>query len=526
MGEIARYLNQLIVGNVFDSPEVLETYSTDRSVLKIKPRAVAFPESTDDICRLMRFCYQLAAKDIKIPVTAYGSGLDEMGADLSRGLVISTEKLNKLLEADRRERLVRVQAGITLKELNTALSMNGLTVPISGHDFETIGGLISNCPADDSAGKYGGIMNYVERIEIVLPNGECLQTDRFNARWIKRKTSEKTLEGDIYRKIKKVLEANETLLNEIKKTPRSLSGYSNVIYIKRRNTMDLMPLVFGAEGTLGIISEVILRAIPIKKPASRVVASFDSFKAASKFLDFASKLNPREINLYDANIIKTAEETGKKFNAITKKLEDGYVVTAKFDKRNCAKKILNLKKMLPRNTQIIVDDTNSKISFEELENALTSYLYCPKNGERVPLLTDFYVPKENLAGLAEDLEILREKLGLDLALYGSYTSANYNLRPIFDPTEEDFNKKAMAFLRAGAYIIKRQGGSLAGGSPEGRVKALVTNSEMPAGRKDFYLEIKAIFDRYDIVNPDAKLGADSRYTLNHFRTTGSPKIMI
>ena len=225
MGEIARSLNQLIVGNVFDSPEVLETYSTDRSVLKIKPRAVACPESTDDICRLMRFGYQLAAKDIKIPVTAYGSGLDEMGADLSKGLVISTEKLNKLLEADRRERLVRVQAGITLKELNTALSMNGLTVPISGHDFETIGGLISNCPADDSAGKYGGIMNYVLRIEIVLPNGECLQTDRFNARWIKRKTSEKTLEGDIYRKIKKVLEANETLLNEIKKAPRSLSGY-------------------------------------------------------------------------------------------------------------------------------------------------------------------------------------------------------------------------------------------------------------------------------------------------------------
>ena len=55
MGKIAKYLNQLTVGNVFDNPEVLESYSTDRSALKIKPKFVAFPESTDDIRKLMKF---------------------------------------------------------------------------------------------------------------------------------------------------------------------------------------------------------------------------------------------------------------------------------------------------------------------------------------------------------------------------------------------------------------------------------------------------------------------------------------
>ena len=130
MGKIARYLNQLIIGNVFDSPEILEAYSTDRSILKIKPKAVALPESTEDVQKLMRFCHQLATKDIKFSATVRGSGLDEMGADISNELIISTEKLNKLLESDKRERLVRVQSGITLRELNTALSVNGLTIPI------------------------------------------------------------------------------------------------------------------------------------------------------------------------------------------------------------------------------------------------------------------------------------------------------------------------------------------------------------------------------------------------------------
>ena len=163
MGKIARYLNQLIIGNVFDAPEIMETYATDRSALKIKPKLVALPESTEDVRKIMRFCYQLASKGINMPVTVRGSGLDEGGADLGNSIVISTEKMNKLLEADRRERLVRVQAGMTLRELNTALSVNGLTIPVGGRDNETIGGLISNSPCDDFAGKYGGIMMYVER---------------------------------------------------------------------------------------------------------------------------------------------------------------------------------------------------------------------------------------------------------------------------------------------------------------------------------------------------------------------------
>ena len=113
MGKIAKYLNQLIVGNVYDAPDILDAYATDRSVLKIKPKAVALPESTEDVCKLMQFCYQLAKKNIKVPVTVRGSGLDESGADLGNGVIISTEKLNRLLESDKRERLVRVQAGLT-----------------------------------------------------------------------------------------------------------------------------------------------------------------------------------------------------------------------------------------------------------------------------------------------------------------------------------------------------------------------------------------------------------------------------
>ena len=82
------------------------------------------------------------------------------------------------------------------------------------------------------------------------------------------------------------------------------------------------------------------------------------------------------------------------------------------------------------------------------------------------------------------------------------------------------------FLRAGAYVINRQNGSLTGGTPEGRLKAVVTNTEMLEPTKNLYLEIKKLFDQNGILNPDVKLGASSKFTLTHFRDSSLPTVMM
>ena len=519
MGKIARYLNQLTIGNVFDTPDIIEAYSTDRSVLKIKPKYVALPESTDDVRKLMRFCYQLAAKGIKIPVTVRGAGLDEGGADLGNGLIISTEKLNKLMELDKHEGLVRVQAGITLRELNTALSLNGMTVPVGGHDNDTIGGLISNCPTDDSAGKYNGIMNYVERVEVVLPNGDILQSDRMKKSALKKKAQEKTLEGGIYNKLPQIIEKNQALIDKIKAEGIGSYGYPAVGQAWRKNRFDVLPLFFGAEGTLGVITEVILKAVPIVKQSARVVATFDDFKVAQKFLDLANSLKPRELEIYDIRIIRSAEETGKRLGEITNNMKTGFVVFARFDGKYkpALRKIASVRKVLPNTTQLIIESPKTKVALDEFENSLISFLNQARSGERVPIVTDFYLPAKNMQGFLNDLAILENSLKMELAIFGSYSASNYSLRPKFNVEKKDFGKKAVTFLRTGAFVINRQGGAITGGGPEGRVKAIVTNAAMPADERKLYSEIKTLFDRYDIMNPGVKLGADNAFTLRHFR---------
>ncbi|MBR2855509.1 FAD-binding oxidoreductase [Candidatus Saccharibacteria bacterium] len=519
MGKITKYLNQLIIGNVFDNPEILEKYSVDRSIIKLKPKFVAFPESTGDIQKLLKFFNQIALREIPASVTVRGSGLDEGGADLTTGLVISTEKLNRMLEIDSRDRLVRVQAGITLKELNTALSVSGLTVPIGGRDAETIGGLIANCLCDSYYGKYGGIQNYVERIEVILSNGDCLQTNRLRKYALAKRAAEKTFEGSIYRKIAKLLKEEDKFLREFDFDNAGLSGYPGIAKVPKRETVDLMPLFFGSQGTLGVISEVILRAVPIRENVVRTVATFKDLSTAIKYMDEALALRPREMNLCDLKIIQAVRGSGKHLDGVFKKTEDGFAVYMVFDERKnmITRRLEKLHNEMPRSVKMIYDKPENQLALNEFENATINYLNNVKNGERVPILTDFYIPSVNLVNFTNDIKVLGEKLDLDLALFGSYANGIYSLRPLFDFKDKDTNKKIATFLRAGAYIIKRQGGTLAGGTPEGRVKAAATNNDMLDSTKNLYSEIKKIFDPNNILNPDIKLGADSRFTLTHFR---------
>ena len=527
MGKIAKYLNQLTVGNVFDNPEVLEKYSTDQSALKIKPRFVAFPESTDDIRKLVKFFDQLSAKNINVAVTARGSGTSEGGESLSSGIIISTEKLNQLLEIDTRERLVRVQSGITLKELNTALSVSGLTIPIGGRDEETIGGLIANASVDESAGKYGGIGNYVERIEVVLSNGECLQTERLKRYAVAKAAAEKTFEGNIYQKVSKLLHDNPELLKKLKEK-KTMAGYPTITKLSKRETLDLMPIFFGSEGTLGVISEIILRAVPMKEKKTRVVATFKEIDAALKYAEMIHELNPKKVELFDLKIIMEAREAGKNLDGVIRKLEDGYVVFTSFDEKgnSMLKKVMAMKEKLPRNVKIISESTENRMLLSEFENSLINYLHYVRNAERVPILTDFYLPKYNIQGFLKDLKIIEEKLKLKLELFGNLETEIFSLRPKFDLSDKEFNKKATTFLRAGAYIVSRHGGTIAGGTPEGRLKAVVTNVEMPEDERKLYDDLKKIFDPNGILNPDVKLGANSKFTLTHFRDTNSSGIML
>ena len=524
MNKIAKYLNQHIVGNVFDSPAILENYATDRSIMRIMPQMVAIPESTDDVRRIVKFMNQLAIKGIKMPITVRGSGLDKTGADLGEGLILSTEHLNKIQEIDDHSRLVRVQAGVTLGQLNSALALYGLTVPIFADQRETIGGLIANFITDPGAGKYNGIYYYVDCIEAVLSDGDSIQTSRASRYFVDRKKGGTSFESAVFRGIDNLLAENETRLNDLaSRGTLDSAGYQMVTQVVRDRTksFDLLPLFYASQGTLGVITEVILRCEIYAPEIKHFVAAFESVNAALSYIRAITPLVPAELTLYDARMFKKAAEHGKDPALFAPKFNDGYFVLIGFDdkKRKTQKKLKKCLKMLPNNAAAIMETQDNTIDFQRLQSAVLSYLNDDAKGERVSIVDDFYVPSEHLSAFLTDMRVLEKTYNLELPVFGSYSTSNYSVRPDFQLSSIQDRQRILQFLDDFNSLVNEHGGSITGGAPEGRTKAIVVNGAHSAVEMTIYRKIKEIFDPNGILNPGVKTGANTRATVIKYLRT-------
>ncbi len=529
MNKIAKYLNQQLVGNVFDSTQILEAYSTDRSPLKITPRMVVVPENVNDVKRTVRFINQLASKSVHVPITVRGSGLDKTGADLGSGLVLSTERLNRILEIDDHARLVRVQAGVTLGQLNSALALYGLRVPILADERETIGALISNFTTDSAAGKYNGIYYYVDCIEAIISTGEPIQTSRVLHRFLDRKTNLTSFEGSIYRDVVKMMDDHSDLIKELgSRNTIDAAGYQMITQVVKdgTNSFDLLPLFYASQGTLGIITEVILHCEVYRPRMRRFVAAFESISAALNYIQDIAPLVPEELNLYDARIFKSAADHGKDPALFARKFNKGYLVWAAFDDkpRKTNKKLQKCLKLLPDNAAAVMETDDNTTDFERLKSAISSYLNDDIRGERVAFVDDFYVPPEHLANFLTDLKDLEKAEKQEFPIFGSFSTSNYSIRPDVQLNTVEGRQFIVKFLKLFHALLKDHGGSITGGAPEGRLKATVTNPEFTEEEMVLYQQVKDTFDPNQIFNPDVKLGATPNATVRHIRTSYNPGI--
>ncbi len=523
MNKITKYLNQHINGQVFDKPSILRAYSRDKSVIEVTPRLVAIPYDTDDIQFLLRFANDVAEKDFKLPVTARGTGQSKTGACLGEGMIISTEKLNKIQEVDEHSRLVRVQAGVTLEKLNAVLAAYNLCLPVKANEKQTIGGLISTFQTDPYAKKYGSIFYFVERMEIVLSNGELIQTVSYTPRGLKVAEKSENLEGKIYSGLDELISNNSDVMDNISSDTNSRAGYSMVSRVKNneQKTFDLMPLFFGAEGTLGVISEVILRVEPIPRQAKHVLATFPNLEKAVEYMSKVVKLEPTTLDVFDTRIFKIAAKHGKNLGLLEPLIDEGYYVLVAFDDGflSASKKLRQTMGIGANASSITAENNMNTDDFNEIYTLVDCYLNDENSMERPSLVDDFLMSGDNLVKFVQKVVTIEKSLKQDLPIFGSFATEIYTVRPDFNLSDVAERKRAMQFLRYFGKIVKECGGTFAGGSSEGRVKGLISTPELTKREQEFYKKLKKIFDPNNFMNPETKLGASFADVVRHLRTS-------
>jgi glycolate oxidase len=249
-----------IVGNdhLSIAPEELVAYSYDATQREALPWAVARPASAVEISQVL-----VLANQEGFPVVPRGAGTGMSGGavPVQGGVVLSFERMNRIIEVDGENMLAVVEPGVVTGDLQREVESRGLFYPPdpASHQFCTMGGNVAECAGGLRAVKYGVTKDYVLGLEVVLPTGELITTGA--------------------------------------RTAKSVAGY------------DLTKLIVGSEGTLGVVTKIIVKLLPLPESVHTLTAFFssvdDAARAASKVL--ASGILPRALEFIDHAALRAVE---------------------------------------------------------------------------------------------------------------------------------------------------------------------------------------------------------------------------
>ncbi|HET8690068.1 MAG TPA: FAD-binding oxidoreductase [Candidatus Saccharimonadales bacterium] len=531
MSKVASYLQQHLSGEVLASESAREFFSTDASILRQKPNLVVYPRSTNDIRKVARFTWQLAEKGHVLPVTARGSGTDLSGAAIGRGVIlVMPAHLNRILEIDTKQQLVRLQPGVNFKSLQETLNTHGLFLPAypTSYEYSTVGGAIANNTAGEKSLKYGVMRDYVERLEVVLANGEVIETGPLTKKQLEQKKGLATMEGELYRAVDGLLSDNPDLANKLNlNVSKNSMGYALDQVAAKKGVFDLTPLFVGSQGTLGVISEAILRVEPYSPKTNLIMATFGDFENALDAIDRIVGMQPSALEMIDGRTLDMSRKQ-RGYLPANRLLSDddslpNYVLFIEFDDLKSSTRSKNAKrasKALQGLAERVVasddyDEQQTIWSIRHSSSAITNY---DQSGRAaLPIVDDGIVPRQAFHQFIKAIYALFDKYHLEAAVWGHAGDANLHIQPLLDLRKLGDRQKVFKLMDDYHKIVLKLGGSLAAEHNDGRLRAPFNADQYGDEVVQEFEQLKKAFDPYGTLNAGVKVGTDTKQLVDMLR---------
>ncbi len=436
---------------VLTSPEDIVPYSFDgTAALKQRPGAVVFPLTAEEVAE----CVRLARK-LSVPVVTRGSGTGLSGGSvpLDGCLVICLVKMDKLIEVDEKNLTLRAQSGVITKEIDDAAAKVGLFYPPDPGSMKisTIGGNV----AENSGGlrglKYGVTRDYVMGIEVVLPDGTL------------------------------------TFLGN--KCVKDVAGYS------------MKDLFIGSEGTLGIITEVILKVLPRPKARKTMLALYDSMDAAAKTISaiIAAKIIPCTLEFLDRVTVQCVEDYAKiglptDVEALVLMETDGHPVVVE---EEAAQMMALARANGARDVRAAADEAEGAKLAAARRNAFSALARV----RPTTILEDVTVPRSELATMVAFIDAVAKKHKLQIGTFGHLGDGN--LHPTFLTNERDHEEMHRIEVALEEIVEEtiRLGGTVTGEHGVGLAKKAFLKRQLGEGSYELMRSIKQALDPQGLLNP-------------------------
>ncbi|MEO6315871.1 MAG: FAD-linked oxidase C-terminal domain-containing protein [Chitinophagaceae bacterium] len=456
--KVLDFLDQFktIVGGqyVLVDDESLQNYGHDETEnLLFLPDVVIRPRTTQEISAILKICNQH-----RIPVTPRGAGTGLSGGALPHlgGVLLSTDRMNSILQIDERNLQVTTEPGVITEILMNAVKEKGLFYPPDpasrGSCF--IGGNISENSGGPKAVKYGVVRDYVLNLEVVLPTGEIMWT---GANVLKNST-----------------------------------GYN------------LTQLIVGSEGTLAIVTKIVLRLIPLPKYDLLMLAPFKSLEKAGEAVSaiFMAGFTPSAMELVEIDALRIVS---KMVGSTAVPLEDDTEaqLIIEVDGNNIdvlmgeMEAIGELLTAYGVGDLLFADDAQQKAELWKLRRRVA---------EAVKLVgysieEDTVVPRAELPALIRGVKDLGRQYGFDAVCYGHAGDGNLHIRIRKEGTVNSHGDAVMTeSLRALFVLVKKLGGTISGEHGIGLIQKSYMDIIFEEKQLDLMRQIKKVFDPNNILN--------------------------
>lgn len=434
---------------VLTDPDVFDPYSHDWSgAAPCLPDLVVRAESTADIQTVLA-----VATEHRVPVTPRGLGTGKSGGALPvfGGIVLSLERMNQVKEVSKDDMLVVTQAGAITETVMHAAEAEGLFYPPDPNSFKicSIGGNVACNAGGPRAVKYGVTKHYVLELEIVLPTGQVMRVG--------------------------------------KRTLKHVTGY------------DLAGMIVGSEGTLGIITECVMRLVPKPAAVQTSLVSFANVRQASVALTkvLASGVVPRTLELLDHHALdavraKTPGRFPDNAGALIILETDGPNETRAFEDLERAASLCLDEGALD---VLVAQDEAQRERIWEPRRILSVTL---KETAEKKISEDIVVPRSRLPEMLERVGRISERRQIRVASYGHAGDGNLHVNVLFDKASEDRARLAVEDVFKAAVEL---GGTLSGEHGIGLLKRDYLPFEHSVDKMALQRSLKATLDPAGILNP-------------------------
>lgn len=270
--------------------DIVKTYICDSANMKGNADTVYIPENVNELRNILIECNKT-----KTPVTISGAGTGLTGGKTPQsGVIISTERLNKILYVDTNNKTITIQPGVIFSEMDKVLEENNLFYPPNPTEINsTIGGNVSTNASGARTFKYGATREFINRLKIILVNGDTLDIER----------------GSSFEKSGILNYTSESCNNyKVKIDNINMPGIKHAAGYYMKKGMDAIDLLIGSEGTLGVISEIELKLLNRKND---VLGGLIFFKNTEKMLQFIEILRTYSIERNKKDIIDNDKITAR-----------------------------------------------------------------------------------------------------------------------------------------------------------------------------------------------------------------------